>query len=518
VLLDASKEQKTEVRRKSTSLGTSTRTAMWDFFKTLGLVLVLCTFARADVGLLLGESTGKGMSRWTSAGHSAVYLSRVCPETPVRMRLCAPGEQGSVLNNYVDFSEDKPYQWNIVPLSFYLFGVADAKNRPLYASPELRAVLQERYRREQLGAICPDGPCADGKANWRDTIAANFVRDVYMFEVDTSVEQDEAFIAKFNAMPNVDHYNGFTRNCADFARLVINTYFPGAARPDHLNDFWMTSPKAISKSFTHYAVKRPALNFRVVRFTQVPGSYRRSSDARKGTEVAFTSKKWFFPMLLRSNELILFTASYLATGRFNPEQEMRRRPDGEVSAALVEAKQAGEEGDAEFARDLKLLAKRQRDARLGTREEWSKYSDALTEFRNEAAERGFALDGLNAKELATAFDASGKVVIDADGAIWIDFQDGDSVRRVGVSASNVNAAQSDGELGHALLLARIGAELATSPKNRELMPEFKEDWQRLQDARNVLNWKIVARQMKLAEPSSEPTGERSLSVGNGMLP
>lgn len=491
---------------------------MWGLIKSLGLVLLFCCFVRADVGLLLGESTGKGMSRWTSAGHSAVYLSRVCPDGPVRMRLCAPGEQGSVLNNYIDFSEDKPYEWNIVPLSVYLFGVENAENRPLYASPELRAVLQERYRRDRLGAICPDGPCAESKANWRDTVAANFVRDVYMFEVNTTIEQDEAFIAKFNAMPNVDHYNGFKRNCADFARLVINTYFPGAARPDHLNDFWMTSPKAISKSFTHYAVKRPELNFRVVRFTQIPGSYRRSSDARKGTEVAFTSKKWFFPMLLRSNELILFTASYLATGRFNPEREMRRRPNEEVSAAIVEEKEARAQGDPKSVSDLKTIAKRAREAQLGTKAEWNKYESALAEFRGEAAERGFALDGLNAKELSTAFDATGRIVMDGSGAIWIDYQDGDSVRRVGVSFSNVNTPDSDGELAHALLLAHASAVLASSRKNRELLPEFQADWQHLEDARSVLYSKILARRMKSAEPSIEPSGERSFSTGNGSLP
>ena len=153
----------------------------------------------------------------------------------------------------------EPYEWNIVPLSVFLYGVEDAKDRPLYASPQLRAVLQERFRKDHLGDLCPEGVCTDPKAHWRDVIAANFVRDIYMFEVHTTLEQDIAFIDKFNALPNVDHYNGFTRNCADFARLVVNSYFPGAARADHLNDFWMTSPKAISKSFTHYAVKHPGV-------------------------------------------------------------------------------------------------------------------------------------------------------------------------------------------------------------------------------------------------------------------
>ncbi len=136
---------------------------MWRIFKTLGLMLFLSCFAQAEIGLLLGESTGQGMSRWTSAGHSAIYLSRVCPESPVRMRLCMPGEQGSVISNYISFNEDKPYEWNIVPLSVFLYGVEDAKDRPLYASPELRTALQDHYRQEHLADICPEGPCTDPK-------------------------------------------------------------------------------------------------------------------------------------------------------------------------------------------------------------------------------------------------------------------------------------------------------------------------------------------------------------------
>ena len=491
---------------------------MWQLLKSLGLFLFFSCLAHAEVGLLLGESTGQGMSRWTSAGHSAVYLSRVCPDGPVRMRLCRPDEQGSVLSNYIDFSEDKPYEWNIVPLSVYLYGVEDPDNRPIYASPEIRAALQERYRQERLQDICPPGPCTEGKANWRDTVAANFVRDVYMFEVTTSVEQDEAFIAKFNALPNVDHYNGFTRNCADFARIVINSYFPGAARPDHINDFWMTSPKAISKSFTHYAVKRPELNFHVVRFTQIPGSYRRSSDARKGTEVAFTSKKWFFPMLLRSNELLLFTGSYLATGRFNPEREMRRRPNEDVSAELIEAKQARADGDPAFAKYLKLLSQQDRAAQLGTPQQWQRYSEALSEFGEEATSRGLMFDSSSAKDLASVMDTNGLVVLDRDGAIWIDYRDGDNIRRVGVSASNVNAPGSDGEIAYALLLARVRAELASTPKNREILSEFQTDWQRLEEARSVLNWKILARQMKTSSPSADSADGSVMPSGSALLP
>jgi hypothetical protein len=481
--------------------------------KSLALVVLLGCFAHADIGLMLGESTGQGMSRWTSAGHSAVYLSRVCPDGPVHLRLCAAGEQGSVLSNYINFNEDKPYEWNVVPLSVFLYGVDDPANRPLVASPEIRAALQEHFRVTHLGSICPEGPCTDPKAHWRDVVAATFVRDEYMFLVSTTIEQDLAFIQKFNTLPNVDHYNGFTRNCADFARLVVNTYFPGAARADHINDFWMTSPKAISKSFTHYAVKHPELDFHIVRYTQIPGSYRRSSDARKGTEVAFTSKKWFFPMLLRSNELMLFTASYMLTGRFNPERELHRRPSDVVTVELVEAREAGKNDDPELKHQLKSLAQSERDAEFGTKSDWQRYDEAINELRGESTSRGFEVQ--SAKEFATNMDAHSRVEMDDSGALWLDYVDNNGARRVGISASNVNSQSSDGELVYSLLLARTSAQLSNAPKNREMLPEFQADWQLLQDAHSNLDWKILARQPRQSEPT---TAGEMLSVGSGLLP
>src|SRR5579871_3078690 len=73
--------------------------------------------ARADVAVLLLESTETGMFRYTSAGHSAVYLSNVCQESPVKLRLCRAGEAGSVISTYGDFGETRPVDWNVVPFN-----------------------------------------------------------------------------------------------------------------------------------------------------------------------------------------------------------------------------------------------------------------------------------------------------------------------------------------------------------------------------------------------------------------
>ena len=64
--------------------------------------------------------------------------------------MCGPGENGVVLTNYRTFGEDRSYEWNAVPLNVYLYGVEDESARPLYASPTMRWMLQERYREKYL--------------------------------------------------------------------------------------------------------------------------------------------------------------------------------------------------------------------------------------------------------------------------------------------------------------------------------------------------------------------------------
>jgi hypothetical protein len=448
--------------------------------------------------LLLGEPTGEGSARWTSAGHSAVYFSRICPASPVKLRLCEPGENGSVLSNYATFDEVQAYEWNVVPLNVFLYGVEDENDRPIFASPGLRQTLQDRFRERSLGDICPGPPCSvSPRANWRDMVAATFAREVYLFEVKTTLEQDLSLIEKFNSIPNVSHYNGVTQNCADFARFVINTYFPKAARPDHINDFFITSPKAISKSFSRYAKRHPELQFYVRRFAQIPGAFKQSTDCRKGTEVLFRSKKWLFPMLLKSQGLALVVLSYTLTGRFNPEHELRRRPSERVAEVEQEIAEARAEKDQDRVRALKLQQVQERAANMGTREEWLRYTAELDRLIWQAVEKGLIEDRTSLHGMFRRLQQQGSAFVDRDGAVWLDLPEGERSRRVGVSASNIGARGSDVNLAYTILLARLEHIVNSPVKDRELMPQFKADWALLQQARARLDW-MDQDEMKVA--------------------
>ncbi len=483
---------------------------LWHNFcslRTLAVLVFVCVLSRtslhADVGLLLNETPVEGLSQGISLGHSAIYLSRLCPETPVKLRLCRADESGSVISRYKGLGEDEDFEWNAVPLSWFLYGVEDERDRPLLAWPSLYGLLQDHARESYLADVCQGEPCrANQHGNWRYLFAATFIRNAYIFQVKTTLQQDMAFMDYLNAKPNVDHFNGITSNCADFAADVLNFYFPGSARADHINDFGMTSPKAISKSLTHYARRHPALELRIFRFTQLPGTYKQSHDTRKGTEVFFHSKAFLLPMLLRPHELAAFVGSYTLSGRFNPEHELKRYPGADNVFPSYQAELERQEMQPEYLRPVALAdfvgpvitpkRVRPQDAFLGTDVQWKAYGKALNELADEAVSKKLIEDRKALRKVVKELGKSGQTSLDASGAAWLEVIDHDTLRRVGVAASNINAPDSDPELAYRIMLARVDEMLRRSSKNRELLPYFERDWQLMLESRQRL-WPAATR-------------------------
>ena len=464
----------TNLRRFARGLSSAAlaiRAAVLPIFFAGLFVALACPRAPADVGVILNESLDESMDRITGSGHMAVYFSRICADSPTKLRLCAPGELGSVMSTYINIGEDQPFEWNIVPLNIYLYGVENSRNRPIFGSFKIKHALEERYRQNYLSGYCATPACqASGKAEWREMVAATLIRGVYMFVVDTSVEQDRQLIAEFNNAPNQNHFNGATHNCADFARQVINTYFPHAASRDYINDFGMTSPKAVARTFTHYALRHPEINLRVMHFAQVPGTIKRSSEVRAGTEQLFRSKKLLIPMIVFANQALpVLAASYLFTGRFNPEHEFERHP---ASNLAPENSTSSPQLQAAELQDERLQI-------VGASAEWKKYRKA---FNSEVEENIDSLEGHDHSRFLKYLDERGTASVDSDGAAWIQLSENGESINVGVSASNVLARESNPQLSYELLLARTSAFLKSPKHRRETMLEFHQDWANLQHA------------------------------------
>ncbi len=466
--------------------------AIIDLLRKLGISCVLVLFltallaprANADVGVVLNESLDESVDRISQTGHTAVYFSRICAESPVRLRLCGPGENGSVMSNYINIGEDQSYEWNVVPLNIYLYGVEDPRNRPIFGSYKIKHALEERYRDRYLTALCTRDSCRNSfKSEWREMVGASLIRSFYIFMIDTTEEQDRKLIGEFNASGNKNHFNGFTRNCADFTQRVINSYFPNVTHADNLNDFGMTSPKAIARSFTHYAQRHPESHLRVLHFAQIPGTIRRSREVRKGTEQLYRSKKFLIPMLVFADYGVpAVVGSYLLTGRFNPVHEFERHPAPEQ---ILSQKKSSED-----------ISPEERARLIGTPEEWKEYRKAYGSLVSDDTDEDSAKERRDIGRFFKSLDKTGIPSIDEHGLLWMEISDNHQPAKVGLSASNVLSRDSDPFLARQLLLARVGYVLKSPKHRRETMSEFAQDWAAL--------WQASERQAVALASSDSP--------------
>jgi hypothetical protein len=450
------------------------------------LAFVAIPSAHADAGVILNESLDTSVARITGSGHSAIYVSRICPDTPVKLRLCQPGEQGSVISNYTTLGEDQSYEWNIVPLSVFLYGVEDPANRPMIGSQKIKHLLEERYREKFLAGYCDGESCrTSGKAEWREMVGATISRSLYIFVVKTTEEQDLALIADLNSSQNVNHFNGVTRNCADFTRRVMNVYFPGAAKPDRINDFGMTSPKAIARSFDHYSLKHPAMELSVLHFAQVPGTIKRSSEARSGTEQLYHSKKLAVPMAIYAPyELGVAAGTYVLTGRFNPVKESERYPTARATELSHQIALARAGGDDSLVEQLEADERNERARVAGTPDEWKAYRSELDALVAEAISEEELNDRGDLKRLFKRIEEKGALRIDENGALWVAMPEAGPNSEVGLSASNILDPGTDSQLAYNVMLARAAHMLGAPKHCRETMLDFRKNWNVLQDARS----------------------------------
>jgi hypothetical protein len=353
--------------------------------------------------------------------------------------------------------------------------------------------------------------------------------------VKTSVEQDRALIAEFNSLPNVNHFNGMTNNCADFTRRVLDIYYPHSVKPDYINDFFMTSPKAAARTFTHYAEEHPELDLRVLHFSQVPGTIKRSSECRSGTEQLYHSKKLVIPLAVFAWQSIpAVTASYLITGRFNPEHQFEEHPSIDALGDDEDSAAAAPRGYTVSVQQLEAEQRVKDESIVGDKDEWKDYRDQFNEIVDQAIHDELIPDRGYLKHVFKRLGEAGKLSLDADGAVWINWTDARPAGRVGLSASNIFAADSDAQIAYQILLARVEAELNSPKHSRETMIEFKRDWAMTAElhaegpALLARKNAIVGASPDPAAPNAEPTGSASASapgthfaathLGHGTLP
>lgn len=405
------------------------------------LMLACSAGASASATLLLEEPYGK-LGFFTATGHAAVYLSGVCAETPLLLRPCHPGETGVVISRYNGVGG---YDWVAIPLIPYLYAVDRPEEIPLFADAKMTAFLRDRYRRTYLEDIAPDlknGATPGG--NWYELVGSSYDRTIYGFEIETTPAQDRALINKLNASGNVSHFHTVSENCADFAKGIINFYYPKALHRSVVADLGMTTPKQMAKTLVKYSSRHPQLKFSRIVISQVPGSMPRSSTVHGVVDAFFTSKKYIVPSAVVSPIFAgCVAAVYVGTGaeHFDPARNAMVFVVGEQPQAPLDR-----EDLRGYQQELKhLLAGAYPESGRSVEKTWAK---------------------LQSKAQST---------VDDDGMPTLAMQLGSDRIEVGIAVGNVMNGNAPPELLLQLIEARLQSELHRSPHGIT-ETEVARDW------------------------------------------
>jgi hypothetical protein len=432
------------------------------------LVLTLVPLASASATLLLEEPYGK-LGFFTATGHSAVYLSGVCAETPVVLRPCAPGETGVVLSRYDGVSG---YDWVAIPLIPYLYAVDQPEDVPLFADTKMVSFLRDHYRRRYLEAIVPTP--ANGQApggNWYELVGSSYDRTIYGFEVATTPEQDAALIRKLNASPNVSHFRTVSNNCADFVKDIFNFYYPKSLHRSVVADIGITTPKQMAKMVVKFDRRHPEIAYSRLVIAQVPGSEPRSFVVHGVVESFFKSKKYIVPSAVVSPIFagcVFVVYEGTGAGRFDPGRDaLVFDPTG------TPAQPMGREDRVAYQHQLK----------------------------NFLADSYPVTTGENVDKTWSKLQAKARPDFDEEGRPILQMQVDGHIVRVGASAENVLNGSTP-ELARQLLEARLQSELRGRSPQTVSESEIARDWLLLQ--RTV---------PESTTPLTASTVQRSVSLG-----
>jgi hypothetical protein len=443
---------------------------------TLLVLMSACAgLARASATLLLEEPYGK-LGFFTATGHAAVYLSGVCAETPLVLRPCAPRELGAVISRYDGVGG---YDWVAIPLIPYLYAVEQPDQIPLFADPKMVAFLREQYRRKHLEAVAPDrdnGETPSG--NWYELVGSAFDRTAYAFEIETTSAQDQAFIDAYNSSPNRSHFHLTYRNCADFAKDVINFYYPKSLHRSIVADAGITTPKQMAKTMIKFSARHSQLQFSRFVIPQIPGSAARSTPVHGVVESFLKSKKYFVPSAVASPIFAgCVAAVYVGTGagRFNPAKQALVFNAGRALEPPL-----GAEDRRSYQSELNRLV-----------------ADPATETNNARIEKWRHLLRNSTPDL----DAQGRPVLR--------IPMGEEVVTVGVSGSNILANDTPEPLTGQLLEARLRAELRRGNPPKASESDVTRDWDLLQQAMNGSDVQVAAPSRRSQQASSQARSERA---------
>src|ERR1700728_4739297 len=281
---------------------------------SLAFALLAAPSLFAQATLLMEQPYGV-FGTLNPTGHAAVYLEHVCADSPVHVRLCAPGEAGIVISRYKGLAG---YDWMAIPLIPYLYAVENPADVPAKVDQETVNRLRDHYREAHLSELGENlRPGNFFYGGWTELVGTSYDRRSYAFRFATTPEQDRELIARLNDRPNRSHFNILFNNCADFDRFILNNYFPHKFGRTVFPDAGITTPKRIAYTLVKYAKRHPETQFGILEIPQIPG-YRHESHAIHGVTESLLLNGYVIPIVILNPYVAGgLVADYLVRGRYN---------------------------------------------------------------------------------------------------------------------------------------------------------------------------------------------------------
>lgn len=279
------------------------------------LAVALPPAAKASLAVLVGEPFGS-FGTMMPTGHVSLYLDRVCADGPLKLRMCRADEPHGVV--LARLNAIGPLDWIASPVMPFLFGVDDTAQVLPFATAEDVRALQDDYRRRNLLPLFPDEvEKTKGSDEWWETVGAAYIRRIWGYQIATTREQDERFVARMNDMANLHTYHLHRVNCADFVADAVNFYYPGTVEENKVPDFHLMTPKQVARSVERYGLDHPEAGLQVFEIPQIPGTLRRSRPLRGAADMLLKTKRYLFTLLVIQPEAVAaMVVMYLDGGRW----------------------------------------------------------------------------------------------------------------------------------------------------------------------------------------------------------
>lgn len=420
-------------------------------FCVAALVVAAPAALRAQATLLLEEPYSYD-GTFAGTGHAAVYLSRVCADTPTILRRCEPGENGVVISRYHGVAG---HDWIAVPLIPYLYAVSKPEAIPLFADTKLVSFLRSTYLQ-----TLPLPSEAKPEVEPRYQLAGSaYDRSIYGFRIETRPEQDDALIKTLNSAPNKQSYKLLDRNCADFAKQIINFYYPHAIHRSVIGDIGIMTPKQAAKTLVHFSKHHPQTQLTTFIIPQVPG-LKRSKPVHGVIESLVLAKKYVTPVLMFHPFVVGgVEAAYWTGWRFNPGKD----------ALIFDPNSADLKNSADPNRGLELPL---------TKSERRSYEGLVVRAKRASEESGELPSWRQVENHA-------EPELDASGGPFLRLEVDGRTTQLGLCRGNMLRLSAPPEFVEDLVLTRLQDELKPGKPARASVPEVKRDWKLLEAAREA---------------------------------